>query len=118
MTLLTLNTQEEFETLWFHKDPSLPALPGTRPSDRKWFVYFGASWCGPCKHLDVNALVEVAEKTGIPLWKCDVSKNEYTPGYCQVRSIPTFLCFSPGKEISRLQSSNTQEVAQWMYSYK
>ncbi len=113
---LDLASQEVFESLWFHKDPALPALPGTRSSDRTWIVYFGASWCGPCKRLDIATLNDVVKKTGIPLWKCDVDENDYTPGYCQVRSIPTFICFSPGKEISRLQSSNTQEVAQWMYT--
>ncbi len=111
---LNLSSQELFETLWFHRDAEKPAIQGMRASDRKWIVQFSASWCGPCKRLDAQKLDATSAALGLPLWKCDVDENDYTPGFCQVRSIPTFMCFVPGKVISTLQSSSTDEVIAWM----
>jgi thioredoxin-like negative regulator of GroEL len=111
---LPLKSQAQFEELWFNRDPETPALQGQRLSDKAWIVYFGASWCGPCKRLDVEALQAETEKRALPLWKCDVDENDYTPGFCQVRSIPTFICFTPGKVVSTLQSSDTPAVLQWI----
>lgn len=107
-----LDTQEMFETLWFHKEDS--PLEGMRASDKGWLVYFTATWCGPCQRLDVSKLDETATKSGLTLWKCDITKNDYTPGYCGVRSIPTFMFFQPGKSVKTLQSSDTEAVVQWI----
>jgi thioredoxin-like negative regulator of GroEL len=109
---IPLKTQEQFETLWFNQDHA--AVEGQRATDKAWLVYFGASWCGPCKRLDIETLQKTADSLSLPFWKCDVDENDYTPGFCQVRSIPTFLYFTPGKVVSTLQSSDTQTVVQWM----
>lgn len=110
-----LATQELFEELWFHKEDSTP-LPGMRPKDRAWIVYHTASWCGPCKNLNVPMLDEAAKSRGLTIWKCDVTKNEYTSGYCGVRSVPTFQFCIPRKMISTLQSSDTAKVIEWILS--
>ncbi len=114
---IPLTTQEQFEELWFHRDPAKPTLEGQRSSDRAWIVYFGAKWCGPCKRLDIDSIQTAANNQGIPLWKCDVDENDYTPGYCQVRSIPTFICFTPGTLVGNLQSSDTSAVIEWIKSF-
>lgn len=114
---LPLHTQEQFEQLWFHRDSTKAALEGQRLSDKAWIVYFGAKWCGPCKRLDVESIQKAALEKGIHLWKCDVDENDYTPGYCQVRSIPAFVCFTPGTIMGTLQSANTEAVIEWIQTF-
>lgn len=112
---LLLKTQQQFEDLWFHRDSTKSALEGQRPSDKAWIIYFGAKWCGPCKRLDIESIEKTALEKGIPLWKCDVDENDYTPGYCQVRSIPTFIYCTPGTIVGNLQSSDTDTVIEWIH---
>lgn len=107
-----LETQEEFETLWFQKQGD-----GQRPHDNAWLVFFTAAWCGPCKKLDLEMLDAVANSVGLPLWKCDYVTNEYTPGYCNVRKFPTFVLFRPGEIVAVKSSSQTEEVAAWIQSF-
>jgi len=77
-------------------------------------VKLGASWCGPCKKLDYDTLCQVAQQRGLTLWKCDETLNNYTSGYCGVRSFPTFVFFTP-KTVSSIYKSNiTEEVAEWI----
>ncbi len=98
-----LETQADFETLWFG-----------RSTVRRWIVYFTASWCKACKKLDLEAISTAAATKDIELYKCDESMNDYTPGYCGVRTFPTFVLFEPQATKSTLQSSDTQKVILWV----
>ena len=75
-------------------------------------VYFTASWCGACRRLDLDA-IEAAVPTANWL-KCDVDSNNYTAGYCGVRSIPAFLVVVNKKIVDMLGSSDTQKVIVWL----
>ena len=76
-------------------------------------IYFTASWCGPCKKLDWDVLFPLLK--GVDVYKCDVSENTYTPGYCGVKSIPSFMVLKPAKVISPVfQSSDTKAVGEWL----
>ena len=110
--------QDQFEKLWFNRDPARPPVEGQRPSDRVWIVYFTAKWCGPCKKLNMGQIETLMEAKKVPLWRCDVDDNEYTPGYCQVKVVPTFICFKPGTVVSTLQSADTPTVMKWFTSLK
>jgi thioredoxin-like negative regulator of GroEL len=110
-----LETQALFEELWNNTSENT-ILDGLRKSDRKWIVYFTAKWCGPCRQIDVEKVDEATVVQGLTLWKCDIDVNDYTPGYCGVRSVPTFLCFEPKKIVSKLQSNNTEEILNWIAS--
>jgi thioredoxin-like negative regulator of GroEL len=112
-----LATQELFESMWFHTDPTKPPQPGTRPSDRAWIVQYSAKWCGPCRRLDSETIDAAAKAKGLTVWKCDIDANEYTPGYCGVRSIPTFHFCTPGKIMSEIQSADTQQVCGWISKF-
>ena len=92
-----LMSQEEFEELL---KPSKPRFTA---------IYFGATWCGPCKRVDLGAL----EATGIEWLKCDVDQNNYTPGYCGVRSIPAFMVVANGAVTGPFQGDNS-EVIEWV----
>jgi thioredoxin 1 len=94
-----LMNQEEFEALLKPAEPSFVAL------------YFGATWCGPCKRIDTEALDAMP---GVTWLKCDVDQNPYTPGYCSVKSIPAFLVLSNGKATGPVNSSDMDSIMKWV----
>ncbi len=75
-------------------------------------VYFTARWCGACKRLDLTKLV--GSYPLIAWFKCDIDDNDYTPGFCGVRSIPTFVLIKNKKVISSLSNSSTEAVLKWI----
>lgn len=75
-------------------------------------IYFTAGWCGACRALDLNAIE--ASMPGANWLKCDIDQNDYTGGYCGIRSIPTFLIVSNKKVVDKLTSNNTQKVIEWV----
>ena len=99
--MIPLQTQEQFEMMYTKDKLPAPVL-----------IFFTANWCGACKRLDWNFLNE--EFPDLPVYKCDIDENKYTPGYCGVKSIPAFLLMTPEKKLENLQSSNTAAVATWI----
>jgi thioredoxin-like negative regulator of GroEL len=75
-------------------------------------IYFTASWCSACRRLDLAAIE--AATPGVNWLKCDVDMNNYTPGYCGVRSIPAFLVVNKKKVSNVFQSSDTNKVIEWV----
>lgn len=100
-----LTTQAQFEAMY-----------NNTSSNNAFIVYFTASWCGPCKALDTEAIAAAAKARGIPIFKCDYVTNEYTVGYCGVRSFPTFLYMKPRKPLNELKSNKNTEVIHWINS--
>jgi thiol-disulfide isomerase/thioredoxin len=139
--ILPLENHELFEQLYSpninseQKPPSYPIL-----------INFTASWCGPCQKIDWGFLqeefgrtcssTEPPEDSTSPLagaqsrvkslefstkfatiYKCDVDKNKYTPGYCGVKSIPSwFIIKGPKKIEGPVQISDTAKVATWIFN--
>ena len=81
-------------------------------------IYFTASWCSACRRLDFDAIEKGTSGTGANWLKCDVDMNNYTPGYCGVRSIPAFLVVNKTKISDIFQSSDTQKVIEWVNKQK
>ena len=102
--MMPLPSQEFFESL-IKKNPPNPHEPIV-------IISFSADWCGPCKRLDKNFLVGLSDK--IKWYKCDLDENDYTPGYCGVKSIPAFLAIVNGAPQPLFVSSDTMKVAQWI----
>lgn len=101
-----LLTQNEFEMLIGKKEATEHLVDLS-------VVYFTATWCGACTRLNLPE-IELAFKAE---WlKCDIDKNDYTAGYCGIRSIPTFLVVYKKKIVGTLSSSNTKEVISWLQS--
>lgn len=112
----TFETQLEFEEYWFGRaEVGKPA--GLRASDKAFFVYFTATWCGACKRLDLDKVEAAAKTAGIPMWKVEQTENDYTAGFCDVRSLPTFLLVKPKVIVSKLSSSRTEDVVEWMKGF-
>jgi len=102
-----LISQVEFEQLIGLQEPE----PGTVLSNVT-VVYFTAAWCSACRRLDLPAIE--AATPGVNWLKCDVDANNYTGGYCGIRSIPTFLAIVDKKIVGTIGSSNTQDVIKWV----
>jgi thiol-disulfide isomerase/thioredoxin len=99
--MIPLLTQEEFETLR-SSELEKPAL-----------IYFTAKWCGPCRAFDWGSIKDSLK--GYSLFICDVDDNNYTPGFCGVRSIPNFLVIKTDKKIKGpTQTSNSLKLLDWL----
>jgi len=109
----TFDTQLEFEEYWNGRAEVVKPA-GFRLSDKGFFIYFTATWCGACKRLDLDAVEAAAKSVGVPLWKVEQTINDYTAGYCDVRSLPTFIFVKPLSIVSRVSSSATGDVVNWM----
>lgn len=103
-----LMNQEEFEQLIGRGEP----LPPDATLPYFTVVYFTANWCGACKRLDMATLESSTPEVN---WlKCDVDVNNYTAGFCGIRSIPTFLAIIDKKIVGQLSSSSTEQVYDWI----
>jgi thioredoxin-like negative regulator of GroEL len=104
--MMSLPSQEFFESL-IKKNPP-------KPHDPIVIIKFSADWCGPCKRINKEVLLGLSDK--IKWYECDIDKNNYTPGYCGVQSIPSFLAIVNGQPQPLFVSSDTMKVAQWIKS--
>ncbi len=101
--VIPLQTHEQFEAM-YTGEVKAPVL-----------VYFTADWCGACKRVDWEFILE--EFPDLPVYKCDVDVNKYTPGFCGVRSIPNFLMITGTKQIEGpVQTSDTAKIASWIHT--
>lgn len=79
-------------------------------------VNFGAQWCPPCKKMD--PIVEAFSKesgSGIKVVKMDGGVESGLMQELNVASLPTFILYKNGQEVSRKQKVvNQQELAGWI----
>jgi thioredoxin 1 len=73
----------------------------TIKSSNKCVVDFFAEWCGPCKAM--HPILEGAEKEMGEgrIFKVNIEENPELAEKLEIRSIPTFIFYENGKEISR-----------------
>ena len=61
------------------------------------FLYFTASWCGPCKRVypslvDLsNKISEQEENNNIKFYKIDINVHEEFTEKCEIKAVPTFF---------------------------
>jgi thioredoxin-like negative regulator of GroEL len=100
-----LQSQEELEIL-------LGKVPTEKPIPPFVVLYFTAKWCTACKRLNLQ---EIQDTVSTAKWlKCDIDINDYTAGYCGIRSIPSFLVIKDKKVVSQLTDSRTEKVVEWL----
>jgi thioredoxin-like negative regulator of GroEL len=85
------------------------------PHDKYICIKFGATWCGPCKRLNMERILAVHKN--IVWYECDLDENDYTPGYCGIKTIPAFLMIVDGKPQPVFQSSDTEKVIEWLQAF-
>jgi len=103
-----LTDQDEFEML-IGRTNSIHPIPFLS------VIWFTAKWCGPCKKVDIVSLEENFPANWL---KCDIDDNQYTPGFCGIRSIPTFLVIYKTKILGTISSSVTSEILQFLQTLK
>ena len=75
----------------------------------KQLLHFTATWCQPCKQMEVPIAIFVSENLDINYNKIDVS-DEFDPAVeYGVKSIPTFIALKDGVEIARHTGVATKE---------
>jgi thioredoxin-like negative regulator of GroEL len=104
--MISLQTQDQLEALLRrgeYKNAQVAPLVA---------IYFTADWCGACRRLNLQEiLAEVPEAR----WHiCDVDENNYSAGFCGVRSIPSFMLIFNGQPSQLFTNSDTNAVIHWI----
>jgi len=75
----------------------------------KTIIYFTADWCQPCKK--VKPIVEELNREHFPgmFQMVDVDIEKEMVRSFELKSVPTFILFKDGKEISRITGSQTKQ---------
>lgn len=95
-------SQEDLEKLL--KEPNAPFLV---------VIYFTASWCGPCKRVNLQRVTHF--RKDIAWYVCDVDTNHYSLGYCGGKQIPSWIALSNGKPTGPLLVSGDDAViCKWL----
>jgi len=79
-----------------------------------------ASWCGPCQQFAPTFTKAAATlEPHFRLVKLDTEKNPSTATKLGIRSIPTLIAFSGGKEVDRLSGALPEsQFIQWVQRFK
>ena len=103
-----LKSQEELEILLGVQ----PLVDGAAALPETACIYFTASWCGACKALDLDAITAATKEVapGLKWLICDIDQNNYSAGYCGVRSIPGFIVIHKKKLVHTIKSNKTEKV--------
>jgi thioredoxin 1 len=73
---------------------------------RPIIVDFFAGWCGPCRII-APYFEQLSEMYKNVLFvKIDIDEVEDVAGFLQVTSLPTFILFKNGREVTRILGAN------------
>jgi thioredoxin 1 len=84
-------------------------------------VDFFAQWCGPCQLMQpvMEELISQNKDHNVKIGKLNVDKAQDIASKYTVMSIPAFLLFKKGKEVSRIQGyCSKEDLTQLIEKYK
>ena len=79
----------------------------------KQIIFFGASWCGPCKMFKP---VMESLQSEMSITFIDVDSSPQTATQYNVRSVPTTIVVQNGVEIGRAVGAKSKEEIRALYN--
>ena len=73
---------------------------------------FKAEWCGPCKRVDMGAVLQ--SNPNIQWFEVDADHHSDVLDYCNISTIPAFLAIKQGVPQRVFQSSKTEDIVAWL----
>ena len=79
-------------------------------SDKPFVIWFGATWCGPCRDVDAAEVEKQAKRLGLAIFHCDVDAGKKIAATCNISKIPTFMSFIGGEPDRKITTSITPAI--------
>ena len=79
----------------------------------KQIIFFGASWCGPCKMFKP---VMESLQSEMSITFIDVDTSPQTATQYNVRSVPTTVVVKDGMEVGRAVGAKSKEEIRALYN--
>jgi thioredoxin 1 len=74
----------------------------------KEFLYFSATWCGPCRTL--GPVMNELQREGYNIRKIDVDSDPNMASQYNVRNIPTVVLIKNGQEVARQVGNHPKDT--------
>ena len=79
----------------------------------KQFLYFSATWCGPCKSC--GPIMDRVAMSGILVQKVDVDSQKNLVSQYQVGGVPTTILLKDGQVVNRFTGAKSEQEIKPIY---
>jgi thioredoxin 1 len=100
-----------------HEIESRAQLEAAAASPTPTLIWYSARWCAPCRRINADAVQAAATDAKITFVHCDVDTVSMAVHLHSIDRIPTFILWKQGRELARLNSADTAEIARWIRSH-